>query len=463
MEEGQALVAGSASRRALWLAELKALGALALPVVLQTSAQQGLVVTDQIFLGHLGTAELGAAAIANSYTNLMWFFLLGFATALDTLGSNAYGAGDRRALVTWCVTAALLVTVLVGPVAVGMSLGGLAASSMFGQDARTSDLMGRFCVGLIPGMWPLMWGIVLTKYLQVQNVMAAPSVIAVLTFLMNIAFNAILVRELGFRGAPLATTLSRWAQCRAAVAPGVILRFCKLGIPGGLSMAFEVGCFEFSTILAAALGPAITAAHAAMLSLVALTYLACPFALATAGAIRVGNLLGSGQPEPARRSGLLAIALSGGFMALMAVGLLASRSVLGRAFSSDPQVVGVIRDLTLFAALFQVSDGLMGSSQGVLRGCGHQHLTAVFNFIGFWVFGVLLGYLLCFKAHLGIFGLWTGIASGDSATAVLNLVAISRIKWRKEADQAVHRLQALAKQAEELQALVKEASVLQTT
>ncbi len=48
MEEGQALVVGSTSWKALWLTELKALGALALPVVLQTSAQQGLVVTDQV-------------------------------------------------------------------------------------------------------------------------------------------------------------------------------------------------------------------------------------------------------------------------------------------------------------------------------------------------------------------------------------------------------------------------------
>ncbi len=49
-----------------------------------------------MFLGHLGTAELGAAALATAYNNLMWFFLLGFATALDTLGSHAYGAGDHR-------------------------------------------------------------------------------------------------------------------------------------------------------------------------------------------------------------------------------------------------------------------------------------------------------------------------------------------------------------------------------
>ncbi|GIL81054.1 hypothetical protein Vretifemale_10177 [Volvox reticuliferus] len=89
------------SKRALWQAELRSLAALALPVVIQTSAQQGMTVIDQVFLGHLGTAELGAAALANSYTNLMWFFLLGFATALDTLGSHAYGAGDRR----WAGTA----------------------------------------------------------------------------------------------------------------------------------------------------------------------------------------------------------------------------------------------------------------------------------------------------------------------------------------------------------------------
>ena len=83
-----------------------------------------------------------------------------------------------------------------------------------------------------------------------------------------------------------------------------------------------MGCFEFSTILAAALGPAITAAHAAMLSLVALTYLACPFALATAGAIRVGNLLGSGEQEEteeARGGGCSSVSVCAFICALISV------------------------------------------------------------------------------------------------------------------------------------------------
>lgn len=46
---------------------------LALPIVVQSASQQGMTVTDQIFLGHLGTAELGAASLGNAYTNLMWW------------------------------------------------------------------------------------------------------------------------------------------------------------------------------------------------------------------------------------------------------------------------------------------------------------------------------------------------------------------------------------------------------
>ncbi|KAG2486121.1 hypothetical protein HYH03_015216 [Edaphochlamys debaryana] len=690
--------ADAAAEKKLWSAELKALGALALPVVIQTSAQQGMTVVDQIFLGHLGTAELGAAALANAYSNLMWFFLLGFATALDTLGSHAYGAGDHRALVMWCVCAFALVTLLVAPIAGGLAAGGAAGATLFGQEPAVAELMARFCRGLIPGMWPLMWGIVLTKYLQVQNVMVLPSVIAVATFALNVGANAVLVGRLGFSGAPLATSLSRFAQflmlavavalherkraagllppfgpqppnpsppplspsgggdavgtggeegvggearrllpagatsssgggggggrggagdgegrvtvvvkvgdsddgdadpdrdpdleadaraeigagvarsgagagageaapllllgggpptkpgagggaggfaagggagpvkaeggqpstpspvarhrrsggggeeeegegedercgllwaqglpsdaldgcgpegaaaaaargggggkggaggggggggegtllgtVRAALAPGVMVRFLRLGIPGGLSLAFEAGCFDFSTVLAGRLGPTATAAHAAALSLVTLTYTACPFALATAGAIRVGNMLGAGEPTAARRAGILAVALSGGFMALAGVAWLVLRGQLGRVFSEDPAVVEIFKQLALFAALFQISDGLMGSSQGVLRGCGHQHLTAVFNLIGFWLVGVLLAWLLCFHAGMGLNGLWTGIAAGDMATCVLNLAACARIRWEEEAKKAVARLQALASQPE---------------
>ena len=35
-------------------------------------ASQGMLFVDQIFLGHLGTISLAAAALGNTYNNIMW-------------------------------------------------------------------------------------------------------------------------------------------------------------------------------------------------------------------------------------------------------------------------------------------------------------------------------------------------------------------------------------------------------
>ncbi|KAL6751937.1 mate-domain-containing protein, partial [Haematococcus lacustris] len=143
----------------------------------------------------------------------------------------------------------------------------------------------------------------------------------------------------------------------------------------------------------------------------------CPFAVGIAGSIRVGNLLGQGMPRTARLSGWLCVAIGGSFMATCAVAILAARHSIGRIFTNDPVVVGIIATIAPFLALFQVSDGLMGTAQGVLRGCGRQWQLMVYNFVGFWLCGVLLGYLLCFHAGLGVLGLWVGVASGDTVAA----------------------------------------------
>eukprot|EP00983_Pelagomonas_calceolata_P097315 1158231-Pelagomonas_calceolata.AAC.11 len=46
----------------------------------------------------------------------------------------------------------------------------------------------------------------------------------------------------------------------------------------------------------------------------------------------------------------------------------------------------------------------------------------VYNFVGFWLCGVLLGAFLCFKAGMGVIGLWWGIASGDTVTGASMLL-----------------------------------------
>ncbi|KAJ9505927.1 hypothetical protein QJQ45_017040, partial [Haematococcus lacustris] len=206
-------------------------------------------------------------------------------------------------------------------------------------------------------------------------------------------------------------------------------------------MSCEQGGFDITTAMAGRLGPAVLAAHSGALNLIALTFVSCPFAVGIAGSIRVGNLLGLGMPRTARLSGWLCVAIGGSFMATCAVAILAARHSIGRIFTNDPVVVGIIATIAPFLALFQVSDGLMGTAQGVLRGCGRQWQLMVYNFVGFWLCGVLLGYLLCFHAGLGVLGLWIGVASGDTVAAVLNLATLALVPWSKECAAARQRHQ----------------------
>lgn len=42
--------------------------------------------------------------------NLIWYFLLGVSSALDTLASQAYGAADRAGVISWAITAAIVMS-----------------------------------------------------------------------------------------------------------------------------------------------------------------------------------------------------------------------------------------------------------------------------------------------------------------------------------------------------------------
>jgi Na+-driven multidrug efflux pump len=43
---------------------------------------------------------------------------------------------------------------------------------------------------------------------------------------------------------------------------------------------------------------------------------------------------------------------------------------------------------------------------------GQQGMLGLYNFVGFWGFGVIVGYMLCFHLGWEIRGLWLGIGAG---------------------------------------------------
>ena len=108
----------------------------------------------QIMVGHLGRDALAAAAIGNTWYSLLFYFQMGFTTALDTKASQAHGVRDTALVVTWTAAALLAAAALCVPVAAALLAAGPVAAGAFRQPPATAAQVARFCARLVPGVLP---------------------------------------------------------------------------------------------------------------------------------------------------------------------------------------------------------------------------------------------------------------------------------------------------------------------
>jgi MATE family, multidrug efflux pump len=78
------------------IAELRQMLRLAIPVVIAELGWMFMSVVDTIMVGHLGPAAIGATGVGGSAFYALAIFGMGLLLGLDTLVSQAFGAGDRN-------------------------------------------------------------------------------------------------------------------------------------------------------------------------------------------------------------------------------------------------------------------------------------------------------------------------------------------------------------------------------
>lgn len=425
--------------------------ALAWPLVLTNLSQFALTLTDTIFLGHLGTAELAAATLGANlfFAALAPCFGLAMAAAPMTAQTRGRGRGFVRGMrrdvraALWAVAIATLPTWLVLWHAEALLL-------LLGQEARLAELGGQYVRALMWGMPCFCAFVVLRGFLAAEQRPGTALVVSVIGIALNVPLNWWLiygglgVPPLGVVGAGIASSLCNLAMLLGLVALigrdrhlrrfrllGRLWRLdvsrlreaAVIGLPIAGAMLLEIGVFAFAAIAMGWLGALAVAAHAIAVQVASMTFMV-PMGLGQAATARVGLAIGAGDRPAAARAGWTALGMGAAFMAASAAVLIAFGTPIAWTFldAGNPgaaETAALAATLLLVAGLFQLADGVQSVAAGALRGLKDTTVPMLLAGFGYWGAGLPLGLLLAFTLGVGPVGLWIGLAAGLGIVAAL--------------------------------------------
>jgi MATE family multidrug resistance protein len=422
--------------------EIRDVARLAAPIVVVQIGMMMMGVVDAAIVGRYSAEGLAAVALGNVYFNSIVTLGHGTLMALDPLISQAVGARDQPAIERSIQRGLVLCIALSVPLALLLWPGETLLAPL-SQPAEVVPVAAAYARVSIPGVLPYLAFIALRQTVQ-AFALVRPVVIAVVignvanVFLdFGFVFGRFGFPQLGAVGSGWATTICRWLmavvllwKCRHVVVPYLrhwsrddlafvpLWRMIRVGFPIGLSLWIEFMAFSVALVLVGTLGVEQLAGHQITIMLAALTYMV-PLGVSAAAAVLVGQAVGRGEPEAARREAGAALVCGVGFMSVTAVILITCAPWLARVFTPDPGILAVASALIPIAGVFQVVDGIQGVSSGILRGAGDTRIPMLANLAGYSLVALPLGAWLCFTRGIGAPGIWWGLCGGLAAVACL--------------------------------------------
>jgi MATE family multidrug resistance protein len=444
-------------------AELRPTLQLALPLVLAEVGWMSMAIVDTMMVGRLPNSAVAIAAVSlgGILVHTLAFFGGGLLVGLDTLVSQAFGAGQRedchRSLLHGIYLSFALAPLLMAPV------------WFFDSLLRFARIAPEIIALAVPYSRALAWGTLpLLLYFAVRRCMQGMNMVRPIAFalvtsnIINAVGNWLLIY--GKLGAPVMGAVgsgwsTAWARIYlAAVLVGYLLwydrkyrtdllrtpiqpdlmrirRLIALGLPAAMQISLEIGVFAMVTALIGRLGAIALASHQIALNTVSLTYMV-PLGISSAAAVRVGQAIGRKDPSAASAAGYSAIFFGAGFMTLAGIALLLFPRSIARIYTPDPVVIRSTVFLLAAGAAFQLFDGIQTVATGALRGAGDTRTPMLCHFTAYWVIGLPLGAWLCFRRGWGAFGLWAGLSLALILIGIVLLFA-----WRRMVRQLMLRTQ----------------------
>ncbi len=427
---------------------------LALPVVLTQVGQILTQVADNLMVGRYGGDDplpLAAVSFGGSVFFILFITSVGVALGMTPLVGELFVQGERKRSAALLQNGILFYTLL----GVGLSLVQFAAIPLLyhlGQPVEVVDMAVPYYRMLVYSMPLMMLFFAFKQFLEGVGNTKVEMVVTIIANLANIAFNWVFIYgrygfpEMGAQGAGLGTLLSRTIApvlmigyfCSRPVyraylqgfSPrryswSTVRKLLRMGLPISLQMFLESSAFVGTSVMMGWFGTQAISANQ-----IAITLGNCAFmivmSIGAATTIRISHCYGI------RNIAELSLAAKASYHLVLAWNFFAAlvfitlRGWIPTLFTSNPEVIAITSQLLIFAALYQLSDGVQNVSVGILRGIQDVKIIMPIAFISYWLLNLPVGYLFGFTLGMGPSGLFLGFSFGLSMAALLMIVRIRR-------------------------------------
>jgi MATE family multidrug resistance protein len=408
---------------------------------------------DNVMVGQLGTAELAAVSLGNSFVFIAMSLGIGFSTAITPLVAEADSANNisqgknafKHGLILCTLLSVLLflIILLLKPLMYYMD-----------QPKEVVELAIPYLNYVALSLIPLIIFQALKQFSDGLSNTKYPMYATILANIINIVLNYLLIfgsfgfPKLGIVGAAIGTLFSRiimvyflWMIFKSKdkfrpyitnfnfkkIEQKISAKLFNLGFPSALQMFFEVGIFTAAIWLSGVLGKNPQAANQIALNLSSMTFMV-GIGLSVAAMVRVGNQKGLNDFISLRR-----IAFSIFFLTFIIEIIFASFFLIFRDWlptlyidgdtlvniDDNKEVVLIASKLLLVAAFFQIFDGLQVAILGALRGLQDVKIPAFITFISYWIVGFPISYYLGLYTSLESIGIWIGLFTGLFVASIL--------------------------------------------
>jgi len=437
-----------------YIIEFKQLIKIGIPIFGSQMSYMLMGATDTLVAGRASSADLAGLAVGNAFSTTLWMFVSGVIFSVTPIVAQLYGAkkyteiGKKVREILWI---ALFLGLSICLILMNM---GLFLNLLPIEEGITS-ISTEYLKAVSVGYAFITIFTCLRCYSEGMTLAKPVFYIAFGGMLLNIPLDLMFVYgwfgapKLGGVGCGYATTIVSFIMMIALILYIYISKYYKktelfsgysppssettkevfkLGFPIGFGIFIELSMFSGAAIILGILGETVVASHSIAINIASLFFMV-PLSIGLASATRVGNLIGEQNPRQAKVASYTTIYMCILGALINSLIIIVFKTSLVGIYTTDLLVLDLAVSLLIFAAIFQIPDGIQMGALGGLRGYKDTFIPMILLFISYWIFAMPIGYFLTntgFNEPLGAAGMWYGMIIGLS---IFSFLSIGRLNW----------------------------------